>query len=100
MYNEFKNDEEMWELGKQRELAKIREASFKTEYENKGIEKGIEKGTLKTLISSCNLIIQNLYKVECKSWLNSLSKNQLEKLQELAFKEKDFKSLKEKIESL
>lgn len=47
MYDEFKKDKKMWDLGNERELALIREESLKMEYEDrvkKGIEEGIKQG--------------------------------------------------------
>lgn len=47
MYNEFKKDKKLWDLGNERELALIREESLKMEYEDrvaKGIKEGIAQG--------------------------------------------------------
>lgn len=99
MYEKFKKDDEMWELGRLRESALNLEESHKMEYRDIGHAEGMKEGLLKGLINSCNLIIKNLYQVESISWLETLSKNQLEHIQILAFKIKDFNQLKKEIET-
>ena len=99
MYDRFKRNEEMWELGKQRELALIRERSFKHEYHDLGFKQGLAKGILKEKRAKCNKIIEKVYHEEALSWIEGLNANQLDKLFELAFETDDFMMLKKKVEN-
>lgn len=113
MYQKFASDGKMWEMGVARQLALVREASFKSEYREKGRKEGLAEGLIKgkneglaegeangkrkELIASSVRIVKNIYHFECKKWLEVLTDKQLERLQDLAFSIKDFSELKQRI---
>lgn len=118
MYDEFKKDKKMWDLGNERELALIREESIKMEYEDrikKGIEQGIKEGikqgvkqgielakneALEKNRRRCNKMIKERYHQDSTKWVENLSEQQLDEIISLIFKEDDYDLFKQKIDKL
>ena len=104
MYKKFTRVDKEWLLEVNRNLSKIfYEAALKESYAEgyaKGYAIGYAEGICIRLRSDCALIIENIYHIDESSWLETLTKEQLELTQKLAFQEKDFDSLKAKVENM
>ena len=99
MYKEFTRDDNAWFLAENRDLSRgLYEAEIK-ESKAEGKAEGEAIGDFMRLLSSCALIIENIYHIDGSPWLETLSIEQLELTQKLAFQEKDFDSLKAKVEN-
>lgn len=128
IYNEFKKDKKLWDLGNERELALIREESLKMEYEDRvakgikegiaqgieeriqqgikqgmkqGLEQGIEIGKNEILEKNkeiCAKVLKKRYQIDCAQWIAGLNEKQLELIFEYIYDENDFEHLKHRIE--
>lgn len=111
MYDEFKNNEPMWSLANQLELAKIRERSFKLEYEAKekeavakgiakGIAQGVEQGIEQGIEEGIKKMLKKRYQKECSQWVKELNEKQLELIYDYIFEETEFEKLKQRIDKV
>jgi len=126
MYDEFKKDKKLWDLGNERELALIREESLKMEYEDrvkKGIEQGLKKGIQQGIKQGleqgikqgielakkealekdrelCIKLLKKRYQIDNRQWVIKLNEDQLKMILENIYDEDEFKDLKQHVDEL